>query len=83
MTLDADVERMLRSTVRERGISFKEALNEAIRLRLTAGSQRRKRRFVQKSCSLGSEQTFRWDKPLAVSEALEDEEISRKLAQSK
>lgn len=31
VTLDPDVERLLRTTMRERGISFKEAVNEAVR----------------------------------------------------
>jgi hypothetical protein len=31
VTLDPDVERLLRKAVRERGISLKEALNEAVR----------------------------------------------------
>jgi hypothetical protein len=39
---------------------------------------RRKRRFVQETYSLGSEQNFRWDKALAAAEAIEDEELSRR-----
>ena len=31
VTLDPDVEQLLRTTMRERGISFKEAVNEAVR----------------------------------------------------
>lgn len=80
VTLDRDVERLLRKTMRERGISFKQALNEAIRSGLTRVSRRVSRRFVQKSFPLGAEQYFRWDKALAVAEAVEDEEIARKLA---
>lgn len=79
VTLDPDVERLLRNTMRERGISFKEALNEAIRSGLTRSGRRGSRRFVQKTFALGAEQYFRWDKALAVAEAIEDEEILRKL----
>jgi hypothetical protein len=79
VTLDPDVERMLQAAMRERGISFKQALNDAIRAGLMRGSSRVKRRFVQKTYSLGSEQHFRWDKALAVSAAIEDEELSRGL----
>jgi hypothetical protein len=79
VTLDPDVERLLRTTMRERGISFKEALNQAVRAGLTR-PQARKRQFVQKTYSLGAEQNFRWDKALATAEAIEDEELSRKLA---
>jgi hypothetical protein len=32
VTLDPDVERLLRDAMRERAISFKEALNEAARI---------------------------------------------------
>ena len=41
---------------------------------------RRKRRFVQKTYSLGAEQLFRWDKALAAADAIEDEELVRKLS---
>jgi len=65
--------------MKERGISFKEALNSAVRAGLTHGKQRR-RSFVQKSYSLGSDQNFRWDKALETASAIEDEELSRKLS---
>jgi hypothetical protein len=65
--------------MKERGISFKQALNSAIRAGLTQTSQKR-RRFVQKSYSLGAEQNFRWDKALAAAAAMEDEELGRKLS---
>ena len=66
--------------MRERRLSFKEALNEAIRAGLTRDKRHRRTRFVQKTFSLGVEQFFRWDKALAAAEAMEDEEISRKLS---
>ena len=65
--------------MKERGISFKEALNSAVRVGLTQGKPRR-RYFVQKSYSLGADQNFRWDKALAAADALEDEELARKLS---
>jgi hypothetical protein len=80
VTLDADVERMLRASMRERRISFNEALNEAIRSGLTGGKPGRSGRFAQKSFSLGSEQFFRWDKALSLAEAMEDEETGRRLS---
>ena len=79
VTLDPDVERLLRQTMRQRDVSFKEALNEAIRAGLVRGNQSRSRKFVQQSFALGAEQTFRWDKALASAEAMEDEELSRKM----
>jgi hypothetical protein len=80
VTLDPDVEALIRNSMRERGISFKVALNEAARTGLLRGKRRRTRRFVQKSFRLGEGQDFRWDKALAIAEAMEDEELSRKLS---
>ncbi len=80
VTLDPDVERLIRDSMRERGVSFKRALNEAIRAGLRPEGRRRAHRFVQKSFRLGQEQNFRWDKALAVAEAMEDEELNRKLS---
>ncbi len=79
VTLDPDVEHMLQTVMRERAVSFKQALNEAVRAGLKRARSGRQR-FVQKTYSLGPEQHFRWDKALATAEALEDEELSRKLA---
>jgi len=79
VTLDPDVERVLQAAMRERGVPFKQALNDAIRAGLMREGSHRKRRFVQKTYSLGAEQQFRWDKALAASEAIEDEELSRRL----
>ncbi len=73
---------LLQRAVEERGISFKEALNSAVRRGLTQPSQK-KRRFVQKTVSLGKEQYFRWDKALGVAAAIEDEELVRKLSMQK
>ena len=78
VTLEPEVEALLRSAMKEQGVSFKVALNSAIRSGLTAARPRR--RFVQAAFSMGAEQNFRWDQALAAAEALEDEEIARKLA---
>jgi hypothetical protein len=79
VTLDPDVERLIKTEMRERGVSFKQALNDAIRSGRKAQAKRRKR-FVQQTFSLGKEQNFRWDKALAAADAIEDEELIRKLA---
>lgn len=79
VTLDPDVEALIRTAMKERGLSFKEAVNSAVREGL-ARKKSVKRSFVQKSFSLGAEQNFRWDKALAVADALEDEELVRKLS---
>lgn len=79
VTLDPDVEARLRSLMRQRGLSFKQALNETLRagLRTKASPSRR---FIQKTYPLGAEPMFRWDKALAVAAAIEDEELARKIS---
>lgn len=79
ITLESDVEALIRTVMKERGISFKEALNSSVRAGLTQ-TRHRKRHFAQRSFSLGSEQNFRWDKALATADAIDDEELSRKLS---
>ena len=66
--------------MRSRGVSFKQALNDAIRTGLLKPGSKPRRRFVQKTYSLGAEQHFRWEKAMATADAIEDEEIIRKLA---
>lgn len=78
ITLEPDVQALIRTAMKERGISFKEALNAAVRAGLTQAKQKR-RDFVQRTFSLGHEQNFRWDKALEAAAAIEDEELSRKL----
>ena len=80
MTLDADVERLIRNAMKERGLSFKEALNQAARAGLRGERPKRRKKFVQPSFHMGAEQYFRWDKALSVAEAMEDDEIVRKLS---
>jgi hypothetical protein len=80
VTLEPDVEKLIRDSMRERGISFKKALNQAARMGLLRDKQRRTGRFAQKTFPLGTEQNFRWDKALAIAESMEDEELGRKLS---
>ena len=79
VTLDADVESLIRNAMKQRGQSFKEVLNSAIRVGLTQ-NRPGKRTFVQQTFALGAERNFRWDKALAAEDALEDEELTRKLS---
>ena len=80
MTLDADVERALRAVIRQTGVTFKEALNNAIRSGLAGQHPRAREKFRRKTYPMGAEQYFRWEKTLAASDAIEDEEIVRKLS---
>jgi len=79
VTIDPDVESLLRMAMKERGLSFKDAVNAAIRAGLAQGKAN-SQQFVQKTYSMGSEQNFRWDKALATADAMEDEELARKLS---
>jgi uncharacterized protein (DUF433 family) len=54
-----------------------------LRAAIAYGAEVRSGRFMQETFSLGAEQGFRWDKALAMADAIEDEEIIRKLALSK
>ncbi len=77
--LEPDVQALIRKAMKERGNSFKEALNSAVRTGLTH-AKRKRGHFVQKSFATGEEQNFRWDKALEAAAAIEDEELGRKLS---
>ena len=78
VTLDADVAMALRQAVRERGVSFKEALNSAIRAGLSTRGQTSAPYRIP-SRSLGLRPNVNIDKALQLSADLEDDEIVRKL----
>jgi hypothetical protein len=75
VTLDADVQRLLEAEARRRGISLSQALNDAVRKGLGG--------FVQRTFSMGPAQNFRRDKAMAIADAIEDEELLRKLSLGK
>jgi hypothetical protein len=76
VTLDHDVEAKLRAVMRERGISFKVALNDAVRAGLSAPAPLA-RAFRVKAAPLGAR--FNVDKALTIAGEMEDEEVLRKL----
>jgi hypothetical protein len=75
VTLDADAEAWVRALMRERGLSFKEALNEAIRLGRGAGRVRHETPTVAMGVP-----TIPLDRALRIAGDLEDEELLRRLA---
>lgn len=75
VTLDPDVEAKLRATMRERGVSFKVALNDALRTGLN-GLAPAGRRFRMQTAPLGAR--FNIDKALTIAGEMEDEEYLRK-----
>ena len=71
VTLDPDTEQLIRRRMRERGMSFKEAVNDAIRSGSTATTPRR---FVTETASMG-ESRVNLDRALQVAADLEDDEL--------
>ena len=78
VTLDADVEVKLRATMRERGVSFKAAINDAIRSGL-AGPALPAKRYRMPTARLGVRPGVNLDKALTLTGEMEDAEILRKL----
>jgi len=74
VTLEPDVERLVRTRMRERGISFKQALNEAIRAGATPGATPP---FRTKTASMGRSQV-NLDRALQIAGDIEDDELIRK-----
>jgi hypothetical protein len=81
VTLDPDVEAMVRQAMRERGLSFKQAVNDAIRAGLAPESDRELE--ATPTFRMGYNPVIPWDKALRLAAELEDEEIIRKLAARK
>jgi hypothetical protein len=78
VTLDPDVAAKLRAVSRERGVSFKAALNEAVRAGLDGGRPSA-RPYQVRSRPLGVRQGVDLDKALSLAGEMEDAEILRKL----
>ncbi len=80
VTLEPDVEALVKALMRERQISFKEAVNQAIRagLRTPGPTPVRTPTFA-----MGFEPAVRWDKALQLAGELEDDELVRRLAARK
>ena len=76
VTLDADTEQIIRRRMQTRRVSFKQALNDAIREADTAGE--RSQPFRTLTVSMGEPQV-NLDRALQLVGELEDEELLRKL----
>jgi hypothetical protein len=80
VTLDPDVEAKLRAAMRERDVSFKVALNDAVRAGLgTSGPASRP--YKMPTAPLGVRINI--DKALQLAGEMEDEEIIRKIEEGK
>ncbi len=80
VTIDPDVEALLRKAMRKQGLSFKAALNQAVRQGLIGVPARTQRTYRLKTYRMGYRPEFRLDQALTLAAALEDEEIARKLS---
>lgn len=80
VTLDPDVESLLRHAMQERDVSFKEAVNEGLRAGL---SPRTRGRFQQPTFDLGFRPDVNYDKALEMAAAIEVQELLHKQALGK
>jgi len=76
VTLDPDTEQLVRRRMRERGLGFKEALNELVRAGAAGPAERAP--FRTETASMG-ESAVNLDRALQVAADLEDDELVRKL----
>ncbi|HZQ63935.1 MAG TPA: hypothetical protein VFA66_01750 [Gaiellaceae bacterium] len=81
VTLDPDVEALVRRLMRERSLSFKEAVNQAIRTGLSR--ERKAEPARTPTFRMGFQPTIPWDKALRIAGELEDDELTRRLAARK
>jgi hypothetical protein len=79
VTLDPDVQALLKKVMREREISFKEALNSAVRSGLAAGKRSPRKPYRMKTYKMGLRSGINLDKANQLAADLEDEEIIRKM----
>lgn len=74
VTLDPDTERLVRRRMAERQVSFKQALNDAIR----EGAADDEERFETSARAMGTP-TVNLDRALQLAGELEDEELLRRM----
>jgi len=80
VTLDPDVEALVKRAMRERGMSFKQAVNEAIRAGMTGPGRGIQPTFPTHDMG---EPLVDVTKALRLAGELEDDELGRKLVQGR
>jgi hypothetical protein len=78
VTLDPDTEALVKRLMQERGISFKQAVNQAIRAGLT--TKPGETPVETPTFRMGFRPEIPWDKALSLTAELEDDELVRRLA---
>ncbi|HUY08369.1 MAG TPA: antitoxin [Candidatus Dormibacteraeota bacterium] len=81
MTLDSDVDSLVRQLMREKQLTFKQAINQAIRNGLRNKPVRRGYRVPE--FRMGARQDISLDQALALSAAMDDAETLREMAARK
>ena len=80
VTLDPDVQALLKEKMSASGLTFKAAVNQAIRAGLSPKSSKP---FRQRTFAMGFRPNVSYDKALQIASSLEDEELLRKLSQGR
>lgn len=81
VTLDDDTAHLLKDLMQREGMTFKAAVNRAVRMGLAPS--KRQQRFRQRTYSMGYNPAIPYDKALQLAGQLEDQELLRKLAAGK
>lgn len=80
VTLDPEAEQLIQQAMRNKGLSFKQAVNDAI---LAGSGARRSSRRIEFPAHDMGEPWLDLTKALRVSAELEDDELQRKLTQGR
>ena len=83
VTLDPDTAALVDRVMRERGVSFKQAVNEAIRRGLGQADAGSTEPFRTPTFSMGWNENAGLDRALRLAGDLEDDELARRLAARK
>jgi len=76
VTLEPDVEALVKRRMRERGLSFKQALNDAVRTGLAPEPSNP---FSMPTASIGFDPSLNLDKALRLAGEIEDGELLRRI----
>lgn len=80
LTIDDQVAKALKDLAHRSNRSFKDVVNEILRAGLAAKQARRRKRYVVRPVDLGGPMPgINLDKALALSDAIEDQELAAKM----
>ena len=83
VTLEPDTDALVKQLMRERGLTFKQAVNEAIRRGLARGGERGSRTFRTPTFPMGPTEGLGLERALVTAGELEDDELARRIATRK